>query len=109
MQSALHAVVGPAGPEQADLKGKVAVITGGALGIGLEAARFYARYGAHCVLVNRKEDQGQAAIEKLKEECKSEGKEASVEWVGCDLGDMKQVKEVFGGLSERLDRVDIVR
>lgn len=34
MQSVLHAVVGPAGPEKADMTGKIAIVTGGALGIG---------------------------------------------------------------------------
>ncbi len=28
MQSVLHSVIGPAGPEHADLTGKVAVVTG---------------------------------------------------------------------------------
>lgn len=34
MQAALHAVVGPAKPDINDLDGRVAIVTGGALGIG---------------------------------------------------------------------------
>ena len=34
MQSALHSVIGPAKPEIDDLSGRVALVVGGALGIG---------------------------------------------------------------------------
>ncbi len=41
MQSILHSVIGPAGPEQADLTGKVAVVTGtyGGLAVSLPHPR----------------------------------------------------------------------
>lgn len=56
-------------------------------------------------MVNRKKDQGQDAIEKIKEE--SSGK-AKIEWLPCDLEDLKQVKEVFEGVREREKRLDLV-
>lgn len=59
-------------------------------------------------MINRKEEQGNDAIEDITEEVQKEGGKGSVEWVGCDLGDMKQVKEVFSGLAKRLDRLDYV-
>lgn len=59
-------------------------------------------------MVNRKEEQGDEAIEKIKAECKEEGKEAKIEWKGCDLGDLKMVREVFGKLEKELDRLDLV-
>jgi len=109
MQSILHPIIGPAGPEQADLTGKTAVITGGAEGIGEEIARFFALYGAKVILVNRKKEHGDEAIRWITDECRKEGKNAQVEWVGCDLGELKQVKEVFSGLAKKLDRLDLVR
>lgn len=108
MQSVLHSVIGPAGPEVADLTGKTALITGGAEGIGEEVAIFLAKYGVRVILTNRKKEQGDEAIARITEECKKEGKEAKVEWVGCDLGTLSEVKEVFTGLRDKLDRLDLV-
>jgi NAD(P)-dependent dehydrogenase (short-subunit alcohol dehydrogenase family) len=59
-------------------------------------------------MVNRKEEQGDEAIEKIEKEAKEKGTDVKVEWVGCDFGDLKNVKEVFDGLRERLDRLDLV-
>jgi NAD(P)-dependent dehydrogenase (short-subunit alcohol dehydrogenase family) len=55
-------------------------------------------------MVNRKEKQGQEAIEKIK----SEKADAQIEWVPCDLGHLSEVKSVFTGLRERLDRLDLL-
>lgn len=57
------------------------------------------------ILVNRKEEQGDKAIQQVKDE--SEGK-AKIEWIGCDMGNLKQVKEVFTGIREREERLDLV-
>lgn len=59
-------------------------------------------------MVNRKEDQGQTAIDKIKAECEKEGTNASIEWERCDLGSLKMVKEVITRISGRLDRLDLV-
>ncbi len=127
MQSILHSIIGPAGPEIADLNGKVALVTGGALGespsihplgtftsdrrhigIGYEISRFLARMGCHVIMANRKQDQGEEAISKIKAECSKEGKEAKIEWTQLDLGSLKLAKEVVTKLRERLDRLDLV-
>ncbi len=83
----LHSIIGPSGPETTDLNGKIAVCTGGSTGIGFECSRWFARMGAHVA---------------------KEGSKGKAEWVQCDLGSLKQVKEVFTGIRERLDRLDIV-
>jgi len=74
------------------------------LGIGFETSRAFALAGAHVIMVNRKEEQGHDAIEKIK----SEKSDAKIEWEPCDLGSLKEVKEVFTKLAQRLDRVDLL-
>jgi NAD(P)-dependent dehydrogenase (short-subunit alcohol dehydrogenase family) len=56
-------------------------------------------------MVNRKEDQGEDAIKKIKEEV---GSDAQIEWEQCDLGNLKQTKEVFTRIRERESRLDLL-
>lgn len=46
-----------------DLKGKVAVVTGGNTGIGYETAKALARMGAQVVIACRSEERSQQVIE----------------------------------------------
>lgn len=103
MQSALHSVIGPK-KELHDLSGRVAVVTGGANGIGFQISRQFAQAKARVIMVNRKEEQGDEAIKQIKEETPG----ADVDWVGCDLGSLKEVKQVFGDLRAKLDRLDLL-
>jgi NAD(P)-dependent dehydrogenase (short-subunit alcohol dehydrogenase family) len=57
-------------------------------------------------MVNRKEEQGEEAIKKIKDEA---GQDAKIEWLGCDMGNLKEVKDVFSGIREREERLDLVR
>lgn len=88
-----------------NLQGRTAIVTGGALGIGYEVSRAFAKAGARTIMINRKEDQGNLAIEKIKKEVP----EAQIEWIHCDLGSLKETKEVFEKLAETEDRLDLVR
>lgn len=104
MQSVLHPIIGPK-KEIHDLDGRVALITGGAFGIGFEIAKAFVQNKARVIMVNRKEDQGDDAIKKIKEEV---GEHAQIEWVGCDMGNLKEVKKVFTELREKESRMDLV-
>jgi NAD(P)-dependent dehydrogenase (short-subunit alcohol dehydrogenase family) len=55
-------------------------------------------------MVNRKEEQGANAIEDIKKE----KADAQVEWKHCDMGNLKEVKEVFTELRNSLDRLDFL-
>ena len=71
---------------------------------GFQISRAFALEGCRVIMINRKEDQGQASIDEIRKE----KPDALVEWEGCDLGTLKEVKQVFTGLRERLDRCDLV-
>ncbi|RBR27069.1 uncharacterized protein FIESC28_00141 [Fusarium coffeatum] len=94
--------IGPQVIKPENLEGRVAIVTGGALGIGYEVSRALAHAGCKVIMVNRKEEQGTAAIDAVK----TETPDAKIEWKECDLGNLAQVREVFGGFRESLDRLD---
>ena len=85
-----------------NLKGKVAVVTGGNGGIGLGMARGLADAGADIAVVGRNEDKSKAAVAELA----SRGVRAIS--VAADVTD----KEAVGGMVERvkseLGRIDIL-
>ncbi len=67
-------------PEATDLlAGRVALVTGGAAGIGLGMATAMARHGAAVVLASRRSEVGEAAAAGLRDV----GLRAT--WVGCDV------------------------
>src|ERR1700761_2687531 len=49
-----------------DLTGKVALITGGSRGLGLEIARTYAKAGADIVITSRKLDACRQAVKEIE-------------------------------------------
>ncbi|HEX7034646.1 MAG TPA: glucose 1-dehydrogenase [Pseudomonadales bacterium] len=51
-----------------DLSGKVAVVTGGSRGLGLEMSRAFARAGASVLIASRKQDACDAAATRIAEE-----------------------------------------
>lgn len=50
-----------------DLKDKVAIVTGGSSGIGLEIAKLYVAEGAKVVITGRNEEDGQKAVSEIEE------------------------------------------
>ena len=62
MQFVPHRVIGPKKWIH-DPFGRVAVVTGGAFGIGYEISRAFVLNEARVVMINRREEQGQEAID----------------------------------------------
>lgn len=88
-------------PSQA---GRIAVITGGNTGIGLETARALAERGATVVLACRDMGRAGAAVEQIK--ARAPG--ATVRAVRLDLGSLASVREAAGELRATYDRIDLL-
>jgi 3-hydroxybutyrate dehydrogenase len=84
------------------LENKVALITGGASGIGLEIARQFASEGAKVIISDLNETVGQESAKQLQEE----GCEAIA--VGCDVTSEKQVQTSFEVALNTFGRLDIL-
>ncbi len=84
------------------LKDKVALITGGAQGIGLTIAQSLAGDGAHVVLGDVNLDGAEKSVEMLR----SQGWSASA--VQLNVADTEQVRSVFDSISKEFKPVDIL-
>lgn len=90
-------------PFRADLlQGKVALITGGATGLGLEIARVLGGHGARIAICSRKEANLAAAVAVLQEA----GIEAR--YGVCDVRSHDEVTAVVGEVIRAFGRLDIV-
>ena len=85
-----------------NLEGKVAVITGGARGIGFAIAQKLSSLGAKVALV----DISEQTLAESKEKIVSAGGEA--EYFVCDVSDWEQVQKTASAVLDRFGRVDIL-
>jgi len=85
-----------------DLKGRVALVTGGSRGLGLQMAEALGEMGARLALTARKKDELDAAVAHLK----AQGIEASA-WV-CDLGKREAIAPALEAILAKLGKIDIL-
>ncbi|XP_059679680.1 dehydrogenase/reductase SDR family member on chromosome X isoform X1 [Gavia stellata] len=69
--------------------GKVAIVTGGAKGIGYQTVKHLARLGMHVIIAGNSESEGQEAVRKIQEETLT----GKVEFLYCDLASMKSIRQ----------------
>lgn len=82
-----------------NLDGYVAVITGGASGIGEATVRLFVERGAQVIIVDLNEERGQALAEEL-------GKAADFKKV--DVSDAKQVEALFAFIEQKYGVLDVL-
>jgi len=75
-------------PEYPDMKGKVALVTGGSSGIGLATASAFARQGAVVVIASRGEAAAKTALKVLT-------KAGDAQWLPVDVADGKSVARLI--------------
>lgn len=86
------------------LAGKVAAITGGHGGMLFETAKAYLKFGASVVIMSRKEDKIQEAVEKLKKESGSD----KIWGTKCDVRVPKSIEEAIDKVLSVNKRIDIL-
>ncbi len=84
------------------LTDKVAIINGGATGMGRATAYLFSEEGCHCVIADVNEEEGK----KTAAEATSRGKEAI--FVKCDITDLKQIKDCVDQTVKKFGTVHIL-
>ncbi len=85
-----------------DLEGRVAIITGGSVGLGRQMAEGLAESGAHLMLCARKEERCRETAEALRP------LGVQVLAMGCDVRDPDSVNAVVAATVARFGRIDIL-
>jgi NAD(P)-dependent dehydrogenase (short-subunit alcohol dehydrogenase family) len=91
-------------PVNADLAGKVAVVTGATAGMGKATACELARMGAETVLACRSAERGEAAVRDI---VTATGAEA-VSTMQLDLSSLASVRSFAGEFGDRFGRLDVL-
>src|SRR5215831_7629144 len=85
-----------------DLSGRVAVVTGGSIGLGRQMAEGLAEMGANLVLCARKKERCEQAAEELKQ------LGVKTLALGCDVKNPEDVSNVVQETISRFGRIDIL-
>jgi NAD(P)-dependent dehydrogenase (short-subunit alcohol dehydrogenase family) len=85
-----------------DLSGRVAIITGGSVGLGRQMAEGFAEMGANLVLCARKKERCLQTAEELQK------LGVEVLALGCDVRDPASIQAVADATVQRFGRIDIL-
>jgi NAD(P)-dependent dehydrogenase (short-subunit alcohol dehydrogenase family) len=88
----------------ANMTGKVCIVTGANSGIGKETAKGIARLGATVVMVCRDGERGQQALNEIK---KTSGQQ-NIELMLCDLSLQKSIREFADDFKKSHTRLDVL-
>jgi len=86
-----------------DMTGKLCVVTGCTSGVGWEAAKALAKYGARIAMINRSRDKSENACDTLRADYNTECR-----YILADFADLSQVRGAVGQLVHSVDRIDVL-
>jgi len=84
------------------LKGKIAVVTGGASGIGKATALLFAREGATAVIVDVNDSAGQEVLSEVK------SNSWKADYFHMDVTNEKEVEKVFDSIGGKYGKIDVL-
>ncbi|QQE10828.1 SDR family NAD(P)-dependent oxidoreductase [Planctomycetota bacterium] len=87
-----------------NLTGKVAIVTGGNIGLGFESTYQLAKNGAHVIIACRSTEKGEAAIAKIKTQLP----QASLQTIPLDLISAKSIEDFATTFTNQHDRLGIL-
>lgn len=85
-----------------DLTGKIALITGGSSGLGLQMAEGLGERGAHVILISRKSENLAAAAEKLASQ------DIRADWIAADCAHEDDIARMVSEAHDRHGGIDIL-
>ena len=85
-----------------DLTGRVAIVSGGSMGLGLQMAEGLAEMGANLVLCARKKERCEEAAEALRR------LDVQTLGLGCDVKDRAAIQQVVAETLAKFGRIDIL-
>jgi len=85
-----------------DFKGKIAVVTGGASGIGKSCCLSLAEKGSTVIAVDRNENGAKAVADEIKQ------KGGNAEGLSLDIVNIAQIKDVVDYIENKYSRIDIL-
>ncbi|KAK6773245.1 hypothetical protein RDI58_028483 [Solanum bulbocastanum] len=83
------------------LEGKVAIITGGASGIGAATARLFVQHGAKVIIADIQDDLGNSLVKQI-------GTEQTIIYVHCNVSIESDVKNVVDATVAKFGKLDIM-
>eukprot|EP00095_Tigriopus_kingsejongensis_P007049 snap_masked-scaffold146_size311726-processed-gene-1.1 protein:Tk07049 transcript:snap_masked-scaffold146_size311726-processed-gene-1.1-mRNA-1 annotation:"retinol dehydrogenase 13-like" len=101
-------IQGPIFQSQKRLDGQTIAITGANTGIGLETAKDFYRRGAYVICLCRNVDKGEAAIQSIKDQLKSDKSTGSIHLMPMDLSSMDSIRQAGEKLLKEQTRLDIL-
>lgn len=84
------------------VRGKVAIVTGGALGIGRAASLLLAREGAKVAVVDFLEKEGRATVQEIQRQ------EGIAEFWSLNVAREQEVKKIFAQIEEKFGNIDVL-